>query len=981
MPASKSSKSKIQELYVAYYGRPGDPAGIDYWAEELEAAGGDLSAMIQAFGNSQEYLEGIGADPTANQVTILYQQMFSRDPEQAGLDYWVAEIDSGRRTLSEAALAIAEGAQGDDRVTLDNKIIAANYFTEQVAVTGAPYVAEDIPAAKQILSGVTVDPESIVESFALTDAWIADSIENGGTSYDLTIAVDTIIGTYANDTVNGLDENNPLTDTLNDGDSFDGAGGMDTLKILSDTSDLTLSKIQLVDVEKLEVVNAKESWKSVDIAGHDFNEISLDVGGKMSGGLAVSNLNASTAVTLGNIEANNLINVITFNADSVSSEGSTAVTIHDVDFSAGDEFFAVEASFNAADTVNTTVNLLGFDDDNQGNGGFYDHYLNTGAIEGVVVNAVFNIENLLTADLFDVGFFVDQAGGSVNNITVNLTNTDNVDVLLEFDNLAQGTSATDVVNVNLDSVANSNGMAYFSTTDAETLNVNVMGDSELQEISNYYNNDLSPMGNVVVNLNAAAKLHVDFWDFNDDSGITENTQFNISGSGDVSIATLDDGSSNLTVKGASATGDISIYEMAEEIIKVETGSGRDYIVVGSSTTSVITNDGDDYVDTNGKDFSVIGAAILGGGRGYDTIAIDDASHFDLTTANIRSFEALDVSGGRGVYDISVAASLKDIIAFEGIDESVTIDQAVSQATLTLNAFASEGKSINMMQKNGAGLNDILKLNLNAIDITDNQNIDGETDAIVIAAEYETVKLASEASTVDTSLMQSDYTNSVDLDAAEMTTLTVSGQAKLEIMLTDASALEIVDASNNTGGINVDLSNAGSTGISFKGSSASDTVTVSDNDINLIQGNGGADVIGLGGGTDAIRYVSASDSKLILTESEMSGFDIINDFSSASTDVIQLFAALGLGSNEARFAMLQKGGIGGTTPADMQDFIGDGLDFFADTRVDRATAFANDGTDGYLFVDGNNDGNFTAVDDVVIQLAGVTTLSISDVQFG
>ena len=46
-------------MYVAYYGRPGDPGSVDFWAEQLDAVGGNLNAIIDAFGNSQEYNDRI----------------------------------------------------------------------------------------------------------------------------------------------------------------------------------------------------------------------------------------------------------------------------------------------------------------------------------------------------------------------------------------------------------------------------------------------------------------------------------------------------------------------------------------------------------------------------------------------------------------------------------------------------------------------------------------------------------------------------------------------------------------------------------------------------------------------------------------------------------------------------------------------------------------------------------------------------------
>ncbi len=46
--ASLQSITMVQKIYIAYYGRPADPLGLDYWASALDAASGDLTAIINA---------------------------------------------------------------------------------------------------------------------------------------------------------------------------------------------------------------------------------------------------------------------------------------------------------------------------------------------------------------------------------------------------------------------------------------------------------------------------------------------------------------------------------------------------------------------------------------------------------------------------------------------------------------------------------------------------------------------------------------------------------------------------------------------------------------------------------------------------------------------------------------------------------------------------------------------------------------------
>ena len=57
----------VQKIYIAFYQRPADPAGLRYWAQRMEAAGGDQAAVIDAFANSAEATDLYGA---INSTTI-----------------------------------------------------------------------------------------------------------------------------------------------------------------------------------------------------------------------------------------------------------------------------------------------------------------------------------------------------------------------------------------------------------------------------------------------------------------------------------------------------------------------------------------------------------------------------------------------------------------------------------------------------------------------------------------------------------------------------------------------------------------------------------------------------------------------------------------------------------------------------------------------------------------------------------------------
>jgi hypothetical protein len=164
---SETSRSNVQKAYVAYYGRAADPAGLDYWASQLDAAG-SLNAIIVPFGNSLEFKTRYGGLTNTQLVTKIYQQTLGRGPDQGGLDYYVGELSAGRRTLQSITLDVLFGASTPpDSTVVANKLDVAAYYTAKVAA-GCPYGSE--LDGVNALAGVTSSPASVTGAKAGVDS-------------------------------------------------------------------------------------------------------------------------------------------------------------------------------------------------------------------------------------------------------------------------------------------------------------------------------------------------------------------------------------------------------------------------------------------------------------------------------------------------------------------------------------------------------------------------------------------------------------------------------------------------------------------------------------------------------------------------------------------------------------------------------------------------------------------------------------------
>lgn len=143
--ATAQSINSVQRLYLAYYGRPADPAGLNFWATRLDAANGSLSGMIDAFATSAESQALFGSKSAGDQIKFIFQSAFGRSISDSdeGFVFYSSKLAQGAK-LQNLALDILNGAKGQDLALLQNRENAAAKFTaaldlpnEQAAYSGA----------------------------------------------------------------------------------------------------------------------------------------------------------------------------------------------------------------------------------------------------------------------------------------------------------------------------------------------------------------------------------------------------------------------------------------------------------------------------------------------------------------------------------------------------------------------------------------------------------------------------------------------------------------------------------------------------------------------------------------------------------------------------------------------------------------------------------------------------------------------------
>ncbi|MGZ3182197.1 MAG: DUF4214 domain-containing protein [Telluria sp.] len=366
----------IQKLYVAYFSRPADPAGLAYWETVVEAAKGDTSAVSAAFAASAEYKATYAGMDSYHVVDTVYMNLFGRHAEPAGLQYWGQLLLTGAITIDKVVTQVAGGAQGSDATAYADKVTAATAFTnaldtstEILSYSGS--VANGL--AKTFIAGVTDDASlATATAQAALDATISGIVTQvtpipPSQTYNLTSNTDIIQGATTNDSfvsgstvvINPANGAQSVVDTLQGVDQLNGGGGTDTLNVSFGNATTNAKPI----MQSIENVNVTfNAAATLDLSGSTGVQ-NVTVNGSTSAGtvkgvgaaaVAVSNIaSAANAPAFDGLTADNL----SLSADTVGkSSGYMTINLGAVSASAAtaETLTLNNAYINLADTVANT---------------------------------------------------------------------------------------------------------------------------------------------------------------------------------------------------------------------------------------------------------------------------------------------------------------------------------------------------------------------------------------------------------------------------------------------------------------------------------------------------------------------------------------------------------------------------------------------------------------------------------------------------
>lgn len=325
----------IQQLYVAYYNRPADVRGLEFWVDAYDSGRASLDTISQAFNNAPEYTSLFAGKGNESIVNIVYQNLFGRTPDTEGLNFWSKALENKQVTVADLVKAVAAGALNtdgslnSDGLIFANKVAAAEAFTTEIATAGNE--AERIAyadgsdatkaAAKAYISSVTTDASLATAIAGVHNT--AQTIVPGPvvTTTILTGGIDTVVGGAGNDTIQAPAATS-TTDTLSSLDSIDGGAGTDTINVVLSTGAMASAGVTVKNVEIANVTSAVPVTAADTSLWTGLQTLNVVSGGDISGVVAAATTDINVANGVGNVSVDGgKVVTITNNAAGIVSVG------------------------------------------------------------------------------------------------------------------------------------------------------------------------------------------------------------------------------------------------------------------------------------------------------------------------------------------------------------------------------------------------------------------------------------------------------------------------------------------------------------------------------------------------------------------------------------------------------------------------------------------------------------------------------------
>lgn len=415
---------------------------------------------------------------------------------------------------------------------------------------------------------------------------------------------------------------------------------------------------------------------------------------------------------------------------------------------------------------------------------------------GAALNGTFtNIENLSVigaSGTYDLSSFSKSFTLKAATRDVNVTNVTNQTLVMEDSGSKKLTATFDDAQTSVELVNEDSKGAIFSVRGAKlesvslTTNVNTtLGDGGDDTVKNVV---ISALGDSEVTLTDLGKL--------------ENVT--VAGEGSVTLA----GATEADINATDSTGGVTVNGKLANTAAFTGGAGNDTITLGASTKAHDMGAGDDTVEIT----EALGKGVsINGGDGTDVLKMTAATAKNFRVGDaITGFEILKLSDA-GTVDMDNFGDINHVIAGTA---AVTVNNIDSNGTIEFNETANADMIVTVKDAEKAdNTSDVLN-----VTIADDSGVTVQTLRV---DDVENINITADDTDFVAGGTVAEHTLTLAADKA--TSVKVDGDAHLELKLDNSTAIKDINASENTGGLKVDVSSLSDATVT--GSSAADEITM------------------------------------------------------------------------------------------------------------------------------------------------------------
>jgi hypothetical protein len=958
MSSFTTAESQIEALYIGYFGRAGDPSGMDYWIGRYES-GMSLASIAASFSvqveatNAYPFLANpLLATPTSAGAFInsVFEDLFNR-PENATNDpvgfttYWLPRVEAAAASSNPQAIGqiiqdIISGATGADNTTLQNKVAVGDFFTNEFAANNTPYAGAAITLSQSIIAGTTsVSSTVTTEDTAVTTFLAAPPPII--TTYDLTTALDTnhSIGAGATITAGqevvgtiGYEGYYYNTNTLNPGDTLVFNGG--TLQIADQGG--------YYDSENPEV-NYNE-LTGVSITG-PFNFVVVE-NGYYDGVFDFTANNSVTSVTALNSSQYTYFEDLP-NGTAVIASGANQTS--DVYFSMINPTAAVSVGVNGG-VSGVDIEYYEF---GSGGSGPYGYGNDTGAATSATISSTGAANGFGSAG-YDY-FELTHSGASITSLTIDAST--NLKAYLESSDYASAGATLTVSGAAtlVDLTSSTSSDIPFTSINASGLTggaLLIYADSMLKTFTGggaggnellFDGTDYLSAGATAINGGGGTGniLSAQFVDIGN-AGIFTNWQILdvtaadfVPGSPfDANIMTAD------TITGVQFTGsDITV-------------GGENILNLAPAATVLVTNPG-------GSDVSISGLVVTHSSATGDNLAVT----FNDTKGSLDQFMTFLTSTGDATVTIASNAAGSATGGYNEVAQLIETNNVLTTVTITGNQFLYMGDNHN---------------NPNSDAVVTDFGVTGVTGAAgTVASSLTLIDASATTSGVDieagaSNVITTDFenghafstTNTYTGAIVTYTGLTIKGgSGNGDYIENDAKSGVIIDG--NGAGDGVDLGSSG--GTATVGTGANDLAYVGSGDLVgiLAAGKGLGNTVTFGAGASAELYLATGAEAGSTSTTNTYGQTTVHG--AAAGTLISFVGGAGGGTDPGGTVIYNA-----TSSVALATSLANAADLAVAAMASAGVAWFNYGTNEYLVATAASETHVSATD-TVVELVGVNTL--------